>query len=151
MNASSLPAGISGIVVIGRNEGERLMACLASLRGSGCPVVYVDSGSRDGSAERARAQCEAVVELDPARPFSAARARNEGFAALRAAQPQSAFVQFLDGDFTLLPGWLAASRQAISRSPSLRPITTMPATPAGRLDAFIGRAGQGGECAATRR
>ena len=117
MNASSLPAGISGIVVIGRNEGERLMACLASLRGSGCPVVYVDSGSRDGSAERARAQCEAVVELDPARPFSAARARNEGFAALRAAQPQSAFVQFLDGDCTLLPGWLAASRQAMHADP----------------------------------
>ena len=113
MNASNLLAGVAGIVVIGRNEGERLMACLASLRTSACAVVYVDSGSRDGSAERARAQCDAVVELDPARPFSAARARNEGFAALLAAQPQTAFVQFLDGDCTLLPGWLAASTQAM--------------------------------------
>ena len=113
MNASNLPAGVAGIVVIGRNEGERLMACLASTRGSGCAVVYVDSGSRDGSAERAGAQCDAVVELDPARPFSAARARNEGFAALLAARPQTAFVQFLDGDCTLLPGWLAASIAAM--------------------------------------
>ncbi len=113
MNTPDLPAGIAGIVVIGRNEGERLMACLASTRSSGCVVVYVDSGSRDGSAERARPLCHAVVELDPARPFSAARARNEGSAALLAAQPQTACVQFLDGDCTLLPGWLAASTAAM--------------------------------------
>jgi len=36
-------------VVIGRNEGARLMACLASLKGQVRRIVYVDSGSRDGS------------------------------------------------------------------------------------------------------
>ena len=79
--------GRTGIVVIGRNEGERLVACLESVRGAGACTIYVDSGSHDGSVERARPRCDSVVALDPARPFSAARARNEGFAALRAARP----------------------------------------------------------------
>ena len=112
MTAASL-----GIVVIGRNEGERLRACLDSLQGLGCPIVYVDSGSADGSVGRARPLCDQVIELDPARPFSAARARNEGFQALVLAQPQTEFVQFLDGDCTLLPGWLDAGRHAMDADP----------------------------------
>ena len=64
------------VVAIGRNEGERLRACLHSVLDVAALVVYVDSGSSDGSAQRARAHCAEVVELDPARPFSAARARN---------------------------------------------------------------------------
>ena len=43
-----------GIVVIGRNEGERLVRCLRSI-GGGVPVVYVDSGSTDGSVAAATA------------------------------------------------------------------------------------------------
>lgn len=101
-----------GIVVIGRNEGARLARSLDSVRGSGLPVVYVDSGSSDGSAASARALGAHVVELDPERPFSAARARNEGFAALAAAHVVD-LVQFLDGDCTLLPGWLDAARASI--------------------------------------
>src|SRR6476660_6372785 len=102
------PAARAGVVVIGRNEGDRLAACLESLRILDLPLVYVDSGSVDGSAALARstAHVTAVVELDPARPFSAARARNEGFAALRAARPAIEFVQFLDGDCTLADGWV---------------------------------------------
>ena len=38
-------------VVIGRNEGDRLIACLKSLDGHVEQVVYVDSGSTDGSRE----------------------------------------------------------------------------------------------------
>ena len=108
----------TGIVVIGRNEGERLLACLESLRPARRFVVYVDSGSSDGSAARARSLCDRVVELDPAKPFSAARARNEGFAALLAARPDTAFVQFLDGDCTLLPDWLDAAEQALDADPA---------------------------------
>jgi GT2 family glycosyltransferase len=94
-----------GIVVIGRNEGARLTAALASVRGLGCARVYVDSGSSDDSVGRAAAAGERVVELDPGRPFSAARARNEGFAALVGAHPGLELVQFLDGDCTLRPDW----------------------------------------------
>ena len=116
MNAAPLSSR-AGIIVIGRNEGARLDACLVSLQTAGSPIVYVDSGSSDGSVTRARPLCEQVVELDPARPFSAARARNEGFAALLAAHPQLAYVQFLDGDCTLLPGWLEAAAAALDAEP----------------------------------
>ena len=101
------------VVTIGRNEGERLEACLESVRGLGCRVLYVDSGSNDRSVELAGVLADQVVELDPSRPFSAARARNEGFAAAVAADAALEFVQFLDGDCTLLPGWLTAAVAAM--------------------------------------
>ena len=107
----------TGIVVIGRNEGERLVASLQSVRGRGCPVVYVDSGSSDGSAARARSIGEQVVELDPGKPFSAARARNVGYAALMAHDPALRCVQFLDGDCTLLPDWLESAGHAMDAEP----------------------------------
>jgi GT2 family glycosyltransferase len=103
----------AGIVVIGRNEGERLMACLNDLRRQARPVLYVDSGSSDGSAAKARALDVAVLELDPATPFSAARARNEGLQTLIAAHPSLAYVQFLDGDSIVAPGWLDAAEAAL--------------------------------------
>ena len=89
------------------------MNCLESLAGLGCPIIYVDSGSSDGSAARVRGLAQRVIELDPVRPFSAARARNEGFAALLTRHPNIVYVQFLDGDCTLLPGWLEDAAQAM--------------------------------------
>jgi hypothetical protein len=91
-------------VVIGRNEGARLVACLASLAGQVRRVVYVDSGSTDGSVAAARAAGADVVELDLSKPFTAARARNAGLLALAADPPD--FVQFLDGDCELRAGWV---------------------------------------------
>ena len=96
----------AGMVVIGRNEGQRLARCLASVQALKCPAVYVDSASCDGSAALARSLGVPTVELDRARPMSAARARNEGFDALLQAFPALRFVQFLDGDCTLLPRWI---------------------------------------------
>ena len=114
MDSASAVSPRPGIVVIGRNEGERLVACLRSVRSLGCPVVYVDSGSSDGSLERAAALSDLALALDPARPFSAARSRNEGFRALLAVRPELRFIQFLDGDCTLLPDWLEAAEQAMA-------------------------------------
>lgn len=102
-----------GIVVIGRNEGARLINSLDSLKGTSYPVIYVDSGSSDNSVEVARSFVNDVVELDPARPFSAARARNEGFAKLLALYPQIQFVQFLDGDCLLAKGWIDSAKNAL--------------------------------------
>ena len=53
-----------GFVVIGRNEGERLVDCLASISETGCPVVYVDSGSTDRSLANADRFGAEIVELD---------------------------------------------------------------------------------------
>jgi GT2 family glycosyltransferase len=114
----AIDAGL-GIVVIGRNEGERLQRCIASTAGSGARLVYVDSGSTDGSVERVRAAGHDVVELDRAVPFTAARARNAGAARLRAVEPDLQFVQFVDGDCELCPGWLGAARAFVARRPDV--------------------------------
>lgn len=95
-----------GLVIVGRNEGDRLANCLAHALALDVPVVYVDSGSHDGSPELARRQGADVLELDAGRPFTAARARNEGFGRLVAAHPHVRHVQFLDGDCELVPSWL---------------------------------------------
>lgn len=94
------------IVAIGRNEGERLKQCLRAALRDAPVVVYIDSGSADGSAEYARAVGCRVVELDASRPFSAARARNEGFAFVMEHAPATSFVQFVDGDCELEEGWI---------------------------------------------
>ncbi|MGH0032167.1 MAG: glycosyltransferase [Myxococcota bacterium] len=118
MSGSATIRGTTGIVAIGRNEGQRLRACLESLP-AGCPRVYVDSASSDGSAALARELSVEVVELDPARPLSAARARNAGFARLRELAGDLSRVQFLDGDCELEPGWLAAAEAALDADPAL--------------------------------
>jgi GT2 family glycosyltransferase len=97
-----------GAVIIGRNEGERLLRCLASVMSAIDRVIYVDSGSTDGSVAAARAAGVEVVELDRSIAFTAARARNAGFARLRAAGSPD-YVQFIDGDCELQSGWLATA------------------------------------------
>lgn len=99
-----------GVVVIGRNEGMRLERCLASLAGSAEQVVYVDSGSSDGSLQRAADHGVAVLALDLSMPFTAARARNEGFACLQRLMPGMRYVQFVDGDCEVARGWLPAAQ-----------------------------------------
>ncbi|UWQ92254.1 glycosyltransferase [Rhodobacteraceae bacterium M382] len=102
-------------VVIGRNEGDRLLACLRSLTGQVREIVYVDSGSTDGSVEHARDLGATVVELDLTRPFTAARARNAGIAQL----PPGDFVQLVDGDCTVDPGWVATAATVLSDQPKV--------------------------------
>lgn len=93
-----------GIVAIGRNEGDRLKICIGSaLRG--IPIVYVDSGSTDGSVRWTKGQGVDVVELDLTEGFTAARARNAGFTRLMELRPGLEYVQFVDGDCELAKGW----------------------------------------------
>ncbi|MEZ5913918.1 MAG: glycosyltransferase [Paracoccaceae bacterium] len=107
-----------GVVLIGRNEGERLMRCLESIRGLAETVVYVDSGSTDGSVERAKEKGARIVALETDRPFTAARARNAGFAELaRTGAPE--FVQFVDGDCELDAGWIPAARDHLIAHPGI--------------------------------
>ena len=82
-----------GVVAIGRNEGERLRRCLQSLDPRAQPVVYVDSGSSDGSPKLARSMHVDGVDLDLDIPFTAARARNAGFEQLLKIAPEIEFVQ----------------------------------------------------------
>jgi GT2 family glycosyltransferase len=112
----SIPGEV-GAVVIGRNEGERLRRCLDSIVHPGLTVVYVDSGSTDGSTALARAKGVEVVDLDMTRPFTAARARNEGLERLCGLVPAVRHVQFLDGDCELIDGWLATAQAVLEENP----------------------------------
>ena len=104
-----------GVVAIGRNEGDRLKRCLASVQSAPNRVVYVDSGSSDDSIAVARACAAIVVELDLHTPFTAARARNEGFQKLIQMQPTLDYVFFVDGDCEVVPGWLETSKQFLDQ------------------------------------
>ena len=108
-----------GLVAIGRNEGQHLHQCLLSVIGKAACIVYVDSGSTDGSVELARSLGVAVVELDCSIPFSAARARNAGFFELREQNPELEYVQFIDGDCEVVEGWIEAAAEKLSANPEV--------------------------------
>lgn len=105
-------------ILIGRNEGARLIRALASVSAFD-RVVYVDSGSTDGSVEAARAAGAEVVTLDLSEPFTAARARNAGIAALQSGGTRPDFVQFMDGDCELQPGWTDTARTFLEARPGV--------------------------------
>jgi GT2 family glycosyltransferase len=111
-----------GIVMIGRNEGERLIRCFDSLS-KGCPVVYVDSGSTDRSIEEAKARRIQIVNLDQDSAFTAARARNAGAKALMKLHPQIRVIQFVDGDCQLDNGWMAVALEKINTDSKIAIVT----------------------------
>lgn len=117
---SQQPPTQVGAVVIGRNEGERLRRCLASMSvgTSGIShIVYVDSGSTDGSVEMAQEMGAVVHDLDTSIKFTAARARNAGAKLLLETAPDISFIQFVDGDCELDSDWVATALDAIRKDP----------------------------------
>ncbi|MGJ0490499.1 glycosyltransferase [Methylobacter sp.] len=106
-----------GIVIIGRNEGERLPRCIKSAIRETSVVVYVDSGSTDNSIELARQLGADIVNLDLSVPFTAARARNAGLEFLNAQHPSLNYVQFIDGDCELVEGWIQQGLDFLSTNP----------------------------------
>ena len=101
------------VIAIGRNEGDRLRACLESAVRQAEVVVYVDSGSTDGSVALAESLGCRVVNLDLSKPFTAARARNEGAAAAGEVE----FFQFVDGDCEIVDGWVERALAEMSEKP----------------------------------
>ncbi len=108
-----------GVVVIGRNEGNRLCRSLESVVDRGSIIVYVDSGSGDGSVEVARSRAVQVVELNSSRPLSAARARNAGWQRLQELHSDIEFVQFVDGDCELHSDWIGQAQGELERRPNV--------------------------------
>lgn len=87
-----------GVVVIGRNESKNLFNCLEAVIKLGCPVVYADSNSSDGSPEMAARLGVTVIRLDHSSPFTASRGRKEGCDYLAMHWPKLDYVLFTDGD-----------------------------------------------------
>ncbi|NLX05653.1 MAG: glycosyltransferase [Phycisphaerae bacterium] len=101
------------VIVIGRNEGHRLVRCLRSVRAADYPaerieLIYVDTNSTDSSCAEAERIGARVVRINPDRPCAAA-ARNAG---LRAAK--HGLIQFLDGDAVLDASWLKVAAGAMA-------------------------------------
>lgn len=108
-----------GVVIIGRNEGARLERCLASANADTTAVVYVDSGSTDGSQAMAERMGAHVIGLDMNLPFTAARARNAGFTYLMAQDTPPQFVQFIDGDCEFQPDWMETAQDYLQAHPKV--------------------------------
>jgi cellulose synthase/poly-beta-1,6-N-acetylglucosamine synthase-like glycosyltransferase len=105
MTKAVVPAQLSAdlpklsVVIIGRNEGERLERCIRSAQGiagwAPAEILYVDSGSTDGSCDLAARLGATVLALSPG-AFTAARARNLGW-----RHAAGDLILFLDGDTIL--------------------------------------------------
>lgn len=113
-NAQSITCPLVSVVVIGRNEGERLRRCLDSVfamdrTGFEMEVIYVDSGSNDGSVNLAESMKAQTISLTPEHP-SAALGRNAGW---RSATGN--FILFLDGDTVLHPRFVTDSLGEFSK------------------------------------
>ncbi len=109
--SESMARPVLSVVVIGRNEGERLVRCLESVKAMRFPngeveIIYVDSASTDGSPARAKTLDVQVLTVYPERP-SAALGRNAGWQAAR-----SPLILFLDGDTLLHPDFVVKSLPA---------------------------------------
>ena len=123
-HVAGVDIGVTGIVVIGRNEGDRLLVCLEALARCGADpdkVVYVDSGSSDGSVERARDRGVHTVVLEA--PYTAAKGRNAGYRFLLGRHPALVALQFVDGDCEYTPGWLEVATAALLNDDSIGAIT----------------------------
>jgi glycosyltransferase involved in cell wall biosynthesis len=106
------------IVIIGRNEGERLTRCLQSVspaRGveGKTELIYVDSASTDGSPQAA-ANLDAQVVVLHRGIQTAARARNAGWQ--RSSAP---YILFLDGDTILHPHFMQTAGKVLESDPSI--------------------------------
>jgi hypothetical protein len=60
-----------------------------------------------------------VVELDTSVPFTAARARNAGVERLVRLAPDTVYVQFVDGDCEIDPGWWGVAVERLEERPEL--------------------------------
>lgn len=118
MQASSPSTDVAAIL-LAKNEGERFrLAIEALLRDQVGLIIYVDSGSTDGSLEFARDKGIEVIDLDVINePFTYSRARNTGFEHLKKMRPDIRYVQFLDGDCELHQGWMTEALEFLDHNP----------------------------------
>ncbi|MEO9576790.1 MAG: glycosyltransferase family 2 protein [Tateyamaria sp.] len=110
-------------IAIGRNEGERLVRCLASFQGRVDRLVYVDSGSTDGSVGAAVSAGAEIVELDPSTLFTVSRARNAGFRQLAETGGKPDLIQFVDGDCEIRDGWLEMATDFLVAHPDVAAVS----------------------------
>ena len=77
------------------------------------------SGSVDNSVSKAKQAGVDVVMLDPRTPFTAARARNEGFKRALQLKSSLVYILFIDGDCEVVPGWLEEASNFLDARPDV--------------------------------
>lgn len=107
---NSLPAEL-GIVIIGKNEGHHLADCLEVIPRD-FPCIYVDSASEDNSLEIAKRYPVHTMTISGV-PLNPARARNAGALELLKRFPHLKYLQFIDGDTVICPGWLEYGKKIL--------------------------------------
>lgn len=111
----TIPKPSLSVVIIGRNEGERLRLCILSAKAihgwQAQEILYIDSGSTDGSPELAARLGATVAPLPPG-TFTAARARNLGW-----KRATGEMILFLDGDTILKPDFPLAALAKLTEAP----------------------------------
>lgn len=102
-------------VIVPVRDGARYLAELLDAVAAQDPaeILIVDSGSRDGSQEIARAAGARVIEIDPA-DFGHGITRN-----LAASEATGDVLAFLTQDATPVPGWLSAHLEALELDPRI--------------------------------
>ena len=99
-------------VVIGRNEGERIDACMESINSAlrllSHEIIYVDSRSKDDSLDRARAHGARCFLLSDENT-TAGLGRFVG-----TQEAKGEYLLFLDGDMQLAPGFCEKAMMAMA-------------------------------------
>ncbi len=112
MPASPAPVAV---VIATRNRGTELLGTLARLRAldEQPPIVVIDNGSTDGTAELVRAHCPGVQVVG--------LRRNQGAAArtIGARLLDSPYIAFSDDDSWWAPGALSQAVELLNRHPRL--------------------------------
>ena len=113
-----MTVSISAVLIV-KNEAHVIERCIESLHGVN-EIVILDTGSSDGTQERARQAGARVVELTPPlKPFHFAEARNKAN-----ALAENDWVLVLDADEILHAGSLKALRKTIEKDPELTAVKT---------------------------
>ena len=101
------------IVIITKNESANIGPCLESIlstRGDlQVELILVDSASTDQTVAIASRYPVTIVRLDPSPLLSPSVGRYVG-----SPYATAPFVQFLDGDMIMLPGWIASALQRMN-------------------------------------
>jgi rSAM/selenodomain-associated transferase 2 len=94
------------VVIPARDEAAHVSDAIRSAQEPGVEVIVVDGGSRDATAERARACGAQVIESEPGRARQLALGVE--------AAPEAEALVFLHADSILPPGWSDRVRAALA-------------------------------------
>jgi len=119
MDEEGKTSPLLSVVIIGLNEAERIGPCIDSVRTAVADIpdtviVYVDSGSSDGTVSIALSKDVRVFRLGKAQPPSPAAGRYVG-----SMVTSGRFIMFVDGDTIVAPGWIKPAIELMMRDTSI--------------------------------